>query len=391
MTIQKRNVKAPKGRFVASLAFLLLLGGELSSVGNHNAAVSAFTSTTTTSLSSSSSRNQFKKTSTFVVQRSSAANIDHNIIQDELSAVLPKDEVKPLIRFKKDSPKEKIINSFGIWCAICSVLTAPPWTLAMTVVNAISSAFEQFDPNRALYDGTGKVWSKVFLNMIFSYPEITGDVEGLKEREGACLYVANHASWLDIPVLCTVLDPVFKFISKAELTSVPCIGQQLTGGKHILIDRDDRRSQLRTFKEGISWLKNGVPLMAFPEGKRSTDGKLMDFKGGMFSMAVKVGVPIVPITISNTHAVMPGNALFPVQRGDGGVLRVHVHDPIHPEGKSEKDIAEEVREAFLSKLPADQKPDPVVVMDEEEVSDVVVDKILSESKEENKKKQLAAP
>ena len=55
------------------------------------------------------------------------------------------------------------------------------------------------------------------------------DVDRLREGQGPCLYVANHASWLDIPVLCTVLDPVFKFIAKGELGQVPCIGQQLNG------------------------------------------------------------------------------------------------------------------------------------------------------------------
>jgi 1-acyl-sn-glycerol-3-phosphate acyltransferase len=128
-------------------------------------------------------------------------------------------------------------------------------------------------------------------------------------------------------------------------------------GKHILIDREDRRSQLRTFKEGVGWLKNGMPLMAFPEGKRSDDGRLDDFKGGVFSMAVKAGVPIVPISISNTHAVMPSNSLFPVQRGSGK-LHLHIHDPISAEGVKEDELAAMVREALLSKMPLDQHPLP---------------------------------
>ena len=185
-----------------------------------------------------------------------------------------------------------------------------------------------------------------------------------------------------IPVLCTVLDPVFKFIAKGELLKVPCIGQQLEGvsaeilvvdcqcqrilnsvpnpflckqGNHILIDREDRRSQLRTFKEGINWLKNGVPIMAFPEGQRSQDGRLIDFKGGLFSMAAKTGVPIVPLTLSHTHAVYPSNALFPVQQGEGK-LHVHVHEPIESKGRTDAELAEMVRKAFLSELPLDHLP-----------------------------------
>ncbi len=130
-------------------------------------------------------------------------------------------------------------------------------------------------------------------------------------------------------------------------------------GKHIMIDREDRRSQLRTFKEGVNWLKNGVPLMAFPEGMRSKDGRLMEFKGGIFSMAVRAGVPIVPLSISNTHAVMPGYSLFPIQTGEGK-LHVHVHEPISVEGRKEEELAELVREALLSKMPLDQHPLPIV-------------------------------
>ena len=96
--------------------------------------------------------------------------------------------------------------------------------------------------------------------------------------------------------------------------------------------------------------------MAFPEGKRSPDGRLMEFKGGIFSMAVKAKVPIVPLSIANTHAVMPDVGFLPVQSGEQGELRVFVHSPIDVEGKSEDEIAMEVREALLRELPVDQHP-----------------------------------
>ena len=84
----------------------------------------------------------------------------------------------------------------------------------------------EWDPHRSIYDSTGKIWAKVWLTLIDSFPTISG--EPLMTGR-PCLYVANHASWLDIPVLCTVLDPVFKFIAKGELAKVPCIGHQLRG------------------------------------------------------------------------------------------------------------------------------------------------------------------
>ena len=141
--------------------------------------------------------------------------------------------------------------------------------------------------------------------------------------------------------------------SPPSLTSIHIFQQ----GKHIMINREDRKSQFLTFKEGLGWLKSGVPIMAFPEGQRSPDGRLIDFKGGIFSMAVKSKVPIVPISLSNTYAVMPGNSLFPVQPG-AGKLHIHVHESIDTEGLSEAEIADKVRAALLSKMPECQHPIP---------------------------------
>lgn len=144
---------------------------------------------------------------------------------DTRSFILSREEVNPIISFGKDD-KEKVVNPFGLWCMLVSLITGPIWMLAMKLVHKMEN-----DENRALYDMTGKIWAKSWLTMTNSYPTVSGNLERLKAGNdaGACLFVANHASWLDIPVLCTVLDPVFKFIAKGELANVPCIGTQLSG------------------------------------------------------------------------------------------------------------------------------------------------------------------
>jgi hypothetical protein len=146
-------------------------------------------------------------------------------LEDSSSFLLSRDDVKPLFRIGKDD-QEKIVNVFGLWCLVVSLITGPIWMLAMKLVHRMEN-----DENRALYDRTGKIWSKIWLTMTNSYPTVTGNLERLEADNdtGACLFVANHASWLDIPVLCTVLNPVFKFIAKGELSKVPCIGAQLSG------------------------------------------------------------------------------------------------------------------------------------------------------------------
>ena len=147
------------------------------------------------------------------------------------SFVLTKEEINPLIKLNKDGGKEKWINAYGAFYVIASIITLPLWWTAMTITNAVCNAFPDLDPHRSFYDTTGKIWAKAFLTLTNSFPTFSGDIERLNDNSGqkACLYVANHASWLDIPVLCTILSPLFKFIAKGELLKVPCIGKQLSG------------------------------------------------------------------------------------------------------------------------------------------------------------------
>lgn len=150
-----------------------------------------------------------------------------SVADGEKSFVLSDEEVGPAIRLAIGSNgNDKIINAFGLWAVVVSLITCPIWSLAMMVMDKLES-----DPTRSTYDFTGKIWSRVWLAMTGSTPEVF-NLERINEsvkHETGVLFVANHASWLDIPVLCTALDPVFKFISKGDLIKAPCIGQQLKG------------------------------------------------------------------------------------------------------------------------------------------------------------------
>lgn len=180
------------------------------------------------------SSNIARRKTLFSVSVSVATNPDSvtpsNIrnLDDEKSYALTRDDVKALIKVGKEG-NTKIVNPFGAWCALVSILTGPLWMMAMSTLNLIYKYNKNIDQNRSIYDATGKIWAKVWLRLTNCYPGLSGNLDYVKRYNGPCLYVANHASWMDIPVLCTVLDPVFKFIAKGELEAVPCIGQQLVG------------------------------------------------------------------------------------------------------------------------------------------------------------------
>ena len=165
-----------------------------------------------------------------------------------------------------------------------------------------------------------------------------------------------HASLTTLPLgvvspppLLQFVPTTFKFVASASLKKLPLIGQQLLGGKHVLLDRKTRKGQLHGFKASIDWLKKGVQIMAFPEGTRTKTGRMGKFKGGTFAMSTKTGAPIIPISLVGTFAMYPPEVMLPLRPARD--LEIHVHPPIHPEGKTEAELEQLCREAIASKLP----------------------------------------
>lgn len=101
--------------------------------------------------------------------------------------------------------------------------------------------------------------------------------------------------------------------------------------------------------------KEGVSLCAFPEGTRSRDGRMLRFKNGAFKMAHKAGAPVIVFSIVDSHKAMPHGWMFAMKPARG-VSKVVFHEPIESEGKTEKELAEAVRQAMIDGLPDYQKP-----------------------------------
>lgn len=170
------------------------------------------------------------------------------------------------------------------------------------------------------------------------------------------MFVANHNSWMDIPFLGTAIGwRNYKIISKAELAKVPILGKSIKVAGNIMVDRTDTRSQIKTLKMGIQYLKDGVHLCTFPEGTRTRTGRLTKFKNGAFKMAHKAGAPVIPVSIVGAEAVMPVHWMFPY-RPARGVASVVIHEPVESVGKTEGELAEAVRASMISGLPPDQRP-----------------------------------
>lgn len=208
------------------------------------------------------------------------------------------------------------------------------------------------DPERrALLDTLIRTWSGLACFPFFSIKR--EGMENLPPSDKSCVFVANHQSFTDI--LSTLTIPrSFKYISKASIFKIPVIGWTMRCAGHIGLERADKKSQLEVFRQSMQKLENGSSLFIFPEGTRSKDGKMLDFKArGAFGFARRAKVPIVPITINGTGRIMPGGKEYCMYRSGAGV-QLTIHPPITAEEVQElpdDELVARARTAVESALP----------------------------------------
>ncbi len=148
------------------------------------------------------------------------------------------------------------------------------------------------------------------------------------DKTQSYVIVSNHQSQYDIFVLYGWLGIDFKWVMKQELRKVPALGIACAKIGHIFIDRSNTEAALRSLDEAKSKIVDGTSVIFFPEGTRSRDGNLGRFKKGAFRVALDLGIPILPVTISGTRAILPTQSfdLFP------GRACMTIHPPVDIKG-----------------------------------------------------------
>ncbi len=160
------------------------------------------------------------------------------------------------------------------------------------------------------------------------------------------IYMCNHQSYFDVFALMAYLPVELKFIMKQELVRLPIFGLTVKRAKHIGIDRKDPRRAVEGLKQAVERIRNGVPVLIFPEGTRSVDGRLQAFKRGGFNLALRSGCDIVPLGVTNSYRIQPKGSL----RISKGSFSIHIGRPISVQGYSRKNLTElmdRVREAIM--------------------------------------------
>jgi 1-acyl-sn-glycerol-3-phosphate acyltransferase len=189
-----------------------------------------------------------------------------------------------------------------------------------------------------LWDKSGRqqhfvahIWARAMLAISLSPVEIVG-AEKLRGHE-VSVYASNHLSYMDTPVLFAKLPFQFRILAKQGLWKVPFVGWYLDRSGQVPIDSRSSRSAVAGLLRGVAVLKAGVPLVLFPEGRRTPDGHPQEAASGCAFMAIRAGVPLVPVALIGTYELLPIHVYCLRPRP----LMIVIGDPISTEGLTTKD------------------------------------------------------
>jgi len=183
------------------------------------------------------------------------------------------------------------------------------------------------------------------------------EVVGREKLDGnrAYIFMANHVSNIDPPLMLPLIPTRTSVMVKKELFRYPLLGKVMRIGELVPVDRGNREAGISAVHRATAVVQRGINMTIYVEGHRSFDGKLLPFKKGPFYLAMECGIPVVPISISGTHYVMP-KGRFAIKPG---TVRLIFHDPISPADFGSREcLMERVRKAIDSGLPAEYRATP---------------------------------
>jgi 1-acyl-sn-glycerol-3-phosphate acyltransferase len=212
------------------------------------------------------------------------------------------------------------------------------YIILLPLIAAATAGFGCISLMCGLWDKSGReqhaiahVWARVLLLLSLSPVELVG-AEKLRMHEVA-VYASNHLSYYDTPVLFAKLPFQFRILAKQGLWKVPFIGWYLNRSGQVPVDQSSARSSVASLNRGVAALKNGMPLVIFPEGGRTSDGRIQTFLSGCAFMAIKAQVPLVPLTLVGTYELLPIHTYHLMPRP----LKIIAGDPIPTAGLTTRD------------------------------------------------------
>lgn len=179
----------------------------------------------------------------------------------------------------------------------------------------------------------GSMWAEEIIKSTGSTVEVIGEENIIRDR--SIVIMANHQSNLDIPVLIRYLDIPISFVSKIEISKVPILSKAMREIHCVFLDRSDIKQSALSIIQSIDTVKKGYSMCIFPEGTRSKDGNMGEFKKGAFKLATKSKAPILPITINGISGILENNTKNIIP----GKIHLTIHKPIFTENLSKVEVS----------------------------------------------------
>ena len=183
------------------------------------------------------------------------------------------------------------------------LFTTPLIVLATIFMGTLSILTSFFDRRGNILHYFARIWGRILLAVSF----IRVRTEGLEKLDprGTYVFVANHASYMDIPAILSQLPHQFRFFAKKGLYKIPFLGTHLLRAGHLPVDRSSPRARLKSLTEAAHRISQfGTCMLLFPEGGRCPQG-LREFNEGAAYLAIKAGVPIVPMALIGMREKLP--------------------------------------------------------------------------------------
>ncbi|MEF9923277.1 MAG: lysophospholipid acyltransferase family protein [Muribaculaceae bacterium] len=226
---------------------------------------------------------------------------------------------------------------------------AIPLLLIATLITALATSIGSFAGGSSWWGYyPAHLWSRLFCKIMF----VTIDVVGHEniEPNTSYVFVANHQGAFDIFTIYGYLNHNFRWMMKKSLEKIPFVGYACKRAGHIMVDRSSATAIKMTMTNAKERLQNGMSLVVFPEGARTWNGKMRDFKRGAFKLAVDFNLPIVPLTINGSFNVMP-RTTYNIKPGK---IILTIHSPIMPptDGHNTEIVMRESFKAIQQSLPS---------------------------------------
>ncbi|HEY2363031.1 MAG TPA: lysophospholipid acyltransferase family protein [Candidatus Angelobacter sp.] len=225
------------------------------------------------------------------------------------------------------------LRSYFVWTPLVWLYTA--------ILGCVSLVVSLFDSTGERQQNVARLWSRMILGTVGAKVQ----VEGLDRIDTSKpqVYVVNHLSAFDIPVLYSYLPFQFRILAKKELFRYPFMGWHLRRSGQIPVVLENPKASVRSLNLAVASIRKGNSLVIFPEGGRSPSGQLQPFMGGAFYAAVKAQVDVVPIVLIGTYEMLKMNS-FHIKAGS---VQMVVGSPISTVGMSTRDIAKITEQARI--------------------------------------------